>query len=437
MKTLLKASGIGSAIAFMSAIGLVGCSAEPLSPEEAADIGSTSEALSIGTSTANPGDLSAGQGRFLHGACAFRASNTDYSAIFGGYDGTGAPLSTILVSKGIDSSATWVTPDVNGETALATALGDLQAFRIDDTHCALIGGSSSRNTTDVATVTLVTFSLQSNDVTKPRIDLDALHSLNAARSKHQMSTCVDNGATRIVVFGGGNNTAELSSIEVSPTLANITNPANAWTTLGTGMSVPRFNFGLAKDPSRNAYFLAAGNSDVAARENSIEAIKLTSACAFDARALSNAPLANGLEGNAVMFDANTGTTATFVTAAGIKAATTLNDVAETVTVTWNVGTPTFGSVSSVSKTLSFRATVADDGTNRYLIGGFNGAQNAGINDVEKYTPGTGFSSVALGASLFGAGAVYHPSAATPEVIVTSGTTNSTFTLSTSVIAVIP
>lgn len=401
MKTLLKASGIGSALAFMSAIGLVGCSAEPLSPEEAADIGVTSQALSsaglTALTSASP-DI-----RLRAGAqCTFKEVVSGVTSLYhvkaGGIaSATGAASNVISMSK--DSGA-WVTQ----AAVLSSARAQIKVVQLSDTECALFSGSSTAALGGTANAAVDVLSLDTSNPT--RIVAQATGgSLAVAREGGVVSTCTDNNSAEHFVYIGGTGTRD---VQVGP-LATAAGLAGSWTNHTNILTENREDFDADRVPGANQYLVASGVTAATAPNPSafVELFSMTTGagtCTPQAATKAATPLSVAVKGAAVFYDS---TKAKFIVTKGIKrvgAANSLFTDGEIVTTNFgssppNITRAVLGTVIGAYQPSKIRV----DNNTVVMLGGADATLANSIDKVEKYTnpAGTvGLSSITLGAPAY-------------------------------------
>jgi hypothetical protein len=386
-----------------------GCSAETGEPE-AAEIGSTAEALSVSSTPTDlpttPTDL-----RFYDGAaCRLydSAHTTEYIAIAGGITNSASPVNQILLAP---RGGTWVKQTAT----LGVARSGARAIQLSDTRCAIVGGDNGTSGDTKVEILELTSGSPATVALSATITPAAL---NNGRAGHEVSTCVDNSSkTHLVVFGGGTDV-----IEVSDDVSKAT--WSAWTSYssaGSKLLYSPLDFAMAKNPSANQYMVAGGKPVGGTYSNKINFITMSTACAptvlqakQDASHATDAVLSESVRGNVGFYQGNTDY---FISTAGTKDVSgteTLTTVGQLLHVTdWTNGYVAVSQPSEAGLTTgAYRPSAVQAGSNAFLIGGKDKlSPTDSVQAVQEYTPsgaGTGSKATStLSASkAFAPGAVY-------------------------------
>jgi hypothetical protein len=361
-----------------------GCSGEMGAGDEAAEIGSTAEALTAVLGGANnPADLTTGSGGTTDiragfaSACVLPATvggvTSDYLIRAGGFDSAGNPTGQIVVWK--KGSA----PFVQAAT-LTQANGSGQMVKFSATECAYVGGTSVDGAgTQTKKVDLLALSFSG---TTPVITVTNKTDLTTARSNFWLGTCTESNNVHLVALGGKSGASELDSIEIS------NGSISSWTQ-STAMQLGRMNFGA--DTDNALHIFAAGGKNSGSRDNTVDLIKLNSNCSFLSTTAMTAAakiLPHATDGLVVHYDA---TATKFIASAGtfLSGGTpTLETTERAFTVNWT--TPDVTASADTANPANFVATyraypVRKNTTDIFLIGGSNAAINASIDKVQKYS----------------------------------------------------
>lgn len=415
MKTRSIARGIVGSVAALLGVMAAGCSAETGAPDEAAEIGSTSAALTaVKTGTDNPADLTDGTGGTTDiragfaSACVLQATvnnvTKDYLIRAGGFtNGASATKQIVVFSKGnspaIQSGATH---------ELTVASGSGQMVKLNATQCAYVGGSSADGGgTATANVDVLTLSFSGST---PVVTVSNKTSLNAARSNFVLTTCTDNSSgVHLVAIGGKSGSSYLQSIEIANTALS------SWASSASALATGRMNLGADIDDSRHI-FAAGGEVTGGSRSASVDLIRLGTDCSFTDTNPSTTGLPHAADGLVVHFDATSGE---FISTAGTFLSSmvpTLETTERHYTVTWT-GTPDVTSSSDTSSPTNFNGTfrpyvVRKNATDIFLIGGANAAINASIAKVQKYATSSTWTSQSTTSSvgIYGGVGGYLPNA---------------------------
>lgn len=426
MKTTTVARGFIGAVASLLGVVAVGCSSEPLSPEEAAEIGVTSQALSVATGTVMP-NSPANSDRQFAASCIINdntaSGGVNYMLVLGGYDSAGT---TALADGWLYDGTNWTHTDAvsNPDIALVTPRGQAKMIQVPGApnKCLLVGGTTTLNGTAVDKVDLVTF-------TNGVLTVAPVAKLNDGRKHFALSTC----GSKVIVFGGiDDNGAITRSVETWATTD--TNSANTWSgNFSTQLDTERYDFGLARDvvSSNDVYVLAGGRSSGGVI-SSIELIQSSSSCTSFTTTVGGNSLGTVRVGN-VVFPKATGQSASasvYVSAAGFKPGTAPNlpTATDDLTVDWTATPPTVSRAAgafSLSLGTHSPALVALASGNFMLVGGndqefanLSSQDTTGIvtDAIQKFTVGSGFTDDDLPSGRFGHAAELLGS----EVIVATG-----------------
>lgn len=415
MKTRSIARGIVGAVASLLGVVAVGCSAETGEPE-AAEIGSTAEALVANVPSSSP-DYRVQD----PAACSFydATNSKEYTALFGGLIPGVSPTVTnrVLMAQDVPSGTpgAWVLQT----DTLSVARHGAKAIRIDNTHCAIVGGTLANGNGSNA---VEMFELTSGTpATIARSATITPTSMNSARSLHDVKTCVENNKTHLVAFYGESapGTA-VNSIEISDDV--LATSWGSWTTALNGTrSAGLTDFGVAKEKSTRNYLLAGGNPSGSTYDDTLTFIALNSSCASPtlkegAHATSNhatvVKLSKAVAGNVVFFE---GTADTFLVNAGIEdnmGSPALSSIADKFVVSDYVNGYVTKSAGSALVTTTYKPThlATNTAETKYtLIGGANAAISASISQVQEYTSGSGFASIGtLSPASYQSGAAFLP-----------------------------
>lgn len=295
MKTLLKASGIGSALAFMSAIGLVGCGAD-MGAEGAAgegEIGSTSQAIVVADVLAPNAahDLtinipSANTDKFhtKGGFCTIGDATATYLMVAGGrVPGVGA-----TVTDQIHLINTNGTP-VNAEFDYGDPTSHLKLVQ-DPSNAARCLGFGGKNAANAKTTVIKALTLTHSGAT-PTITVTDAGRLNTALAEVEVIPCGTGG--NLMVIGGDSGAAsdiiqiwDSGKLGTTTALPNFKNdnasPANVT------LSSARFGHSVTAESLQ--LIVVAGGAAGGARLASVEAMKLKSgtSCTLDSTSLTTA-----------------------------------------------------------------------------------------------------------------------------------------------------
>jgi hypothetical protein len=389
-----------------------GCSAESGAPDEAAEIGSSAEALSISVAgkdalpSARIGAASCVvHDDFTHADTnggASTAHNRDLILVAAGKTTAGSYLrSAVLFDPAKTATNQWLTsgpfvaPSFGSAASDEVASAKMIAVPGDNHSCLLIGGE--KNGTKSAKTWK--FTLDASGGT-----WSSSFNLNDARQDFGLSKCTNN---KVIVYGGEGTSGPLDSIEVwngTTTWTSRTAANSAERLGGSGSSRPRTRFGYSidVDPTGTpAYAVALGGFDGSGESKRGDLIVFDANCTsvtvtHNASALSLSGT-DYTRMNHVAFPINTNV---FLVAAGLSGGSTVTSTEE-VTVTLGM-TPTIAmtahntSGSKLLPTATQKPILAFAGaTNKYaVIGGDDNQSGVNLDTitaVQEYS--AGFSSV--------------------------------------------
>jgi hypothetical protein len=271
MKTRHFARGFVGALSLIGAIGAVACSSEPLSPEEAAEIGETSQAIAISGLDA-PGFTA------LYPA----SIKLDAAKMFvgGGYSSAGAAIGTIkLFDPAASSPNQWALPAGTQKT-LPTALGEPQILKIPGVAGKfLISGGRDQLTMTGSTVQNASFIY---DETAGNVITPA--TMTSARVNHVLLPCGAAANSKVIAIAGRTSpTAVTNTMEVFT--YNAATPASStWAALGASgggnltLNNARTYHGAVAIDTQN-FLVFGGEQANGTVLNSVELVTVDSNCA--------------------------------------------------------------------------------------------------------------------------------------------------------------
>lgn len=268
MKKSLVARGFIGAVASLLGVAAVGCGAA--TDQEAAEIGSTEQAIVSSDVAAGP-DLSiSGSARNLreHGACKVTVGGVDFLMTAGGIDATPATTKSVFVLK---PGTGWF----EFTNVLPTAIAKLQLIQNprsgEADSCLAIGGvTSPTGTTAVNTVTKLTLSLSGGN---PSAVAAASSGTMTARFDHRVIQC---GTDKVLIAGGQSGANRLDTLEVwdNGSVATLKDSNNDPIVL----TDPRAQFAIAQEDTTHIGIM--GGFDGTNFLNGMEKIVVTSSCAL-------------------------------------------------------------------------------------------------------------------------------------------------------------
>lgn len=386
-KKQLVARGIAGALSLIGVIGAVGCSSEPLSPEEAAAIGSTSEALSISAAPGTP-SFPAGEGRTRMGYCTITVPTVggvaahDVLIAAGGFKTAAGATTNEIWKMDLTSGGSWtkLTPTLNASVA------NLRGIKISATECLFIGGDN--NAGGAASTNVDRLSVNGSGV----FAVAAAQALATGVADFEVEKCVDNSGTRVVVFGGTSSGTNQNKIQISNALV----PSAAWDQTRTLLR-GRSDYGLVKT-ANNQYVLAGGSTTSSGFDNDIEILEMSTTDCDAAlpgqyhSAVAGERLSSGVKGNVAFKDASAGTAILAAGSTGAALPTTVDHL-----------TPS-GSGGTLAFTLSKNASTLPTGVYKPQIlttssgehvmvgGGNDDTPTAAVQVVQQFVDATGWSS---------------------------------------------
>lgn len=435
MKKSLRASGFIGAVASLLGVVAVGCSAEQGAGPEA-EIGSTSEALSVSTmadlkdafDTDGTSNITDPVAREWAGSCVIRdgANGALKLLIVGGYDSSGNGLGDAYLYDVANDKWTKAESLPSGQER-----GELQMIQVpgDDTSCLAVGGATKKDGSGTALTQVYKFTAggSGNDGTWAEAGL-----LNTGRVKFALTTC----GTNVIAIGGepGGGAAPNTSDEIEA-WGSVTGHVSTWSSYGSKLGARIHSFGFASKDSTHK--VIAGGQKASGLENRVQLIKITdSACdqASDITVTQATALSTARFGNVVLFsDQSAPLNDDFIVTAGSDASALLTDAEPYSSVNLGASPPvaTKDTVLTSQITGTQYPIVMVQGTKTLFMGGgaFDNTTYLGgapIDLVQEYSGS--FSSTAFGDSKARLGSVAQTIGSL--VYVSTGMTAQSSTLTT-------
>jgi hypothetical protein len=321
--------------AIFAAAGLVGCGAGEQGSGDPGAIGSSSEALSVGST------LAAFPGTAVEWAasCVVTDNSRQKLLVSQGYDSTGASVDQTYLYDPVAN--TWTAFDAITDTQTAGNLndtdydsqgrGEAQFIPISSTKCLLVAGLSAKTGGATRTRSL-TFDVSAS----AHHQWSKVGDMAEGRAKFGLSKC---GTGSKVIAIGGHVAAGTGSPVTSANTVEVWNGSNAWSSFNKlNPRVSGFGFAAYSD---NEHFVIGGGVSNTGDESKVQALLANDACDTITAATTDtlkdpANTANPLSriGAVALFSAQ----GTVHVAAGSNSSSGLLTDAQTFTINWS-GTP--------------------------------------------------------------------------------------------------